>query len=128
MANLTIKTGSYRGEGLDAQADNLTISVKAMRYEVYRAPIDYSQPEAVDERPTRAAEWQRIVMLIDPLAFRTLPRQIADMDASETGGEFVEIATKEFRQRVDFSLGSSVPEIKELLDALRELRAEFAVN
>ncbi len=126
MNRFKITTGVYFGECIGICAEFLTIDSALMHFENFAAPVDTSSPANVDEQETEQAQWAKIVASFDMDTFRALPEKIGDPDASDIGGEYVEVSSENFSKRVDFEYGSSVPEIDDLLELLRKLRAPFS--
>jgi hypothetical protein len=123
---VTIKNGTYLGDCLVHCDEDVTVSPDKVVYALTSRVPDARNPDIRAERPPPPGVWEGLERALDWPAVRALPDRIGLPDASDAGGEFLEVSLEGATKRVDFPLGAVIPEIGPLLDALRDLRARLA--
>src|SRR5690349_17580587 len=97
----TIRNGTYLGECVIYCNEHVVVTPET---EVYTLTSPYPDPEHPDirvEERTDPAEWSGLLALVDWDALQALPRTIGLPDASDAGGELVEISDGQQVKRVD---------------------------
>lgn len=122
---MVLKNGTYFGECLVDCNEEITVTADKVTYSLTSNVSDSDHPDIHAEGPVTRSDWDALTGAIDWEALRSLPETIGQPDATDAGGEFLEVSEGAER-RVDFPLGATVPELAPLLHALRGLRARVA--
>jgi hypothetical protein len=120
-----LRNGTYFGECLVDCNEEIAVTPEKVTYSLTSNVPDADHPDIHAEGPVTRSEWEQLTGAIDSEALRSLPETIGQPDATDAGGEFLEVSDGA-RMRVDFDLDATIPEVAPLLDALRGLRARLA--
>ena len=123
---MILRNGTYLGDCLVHCDEEISVSAEAVTYSLTSKVPDARNPDIRAEVPPPPDLWETLAQAVERHAVRSLPARIGLPDAADAGGEFLEVSEGDETTRVDFPREASVPEVAPLLDALRELRAQFA--
>lgn len=118
---VAIRNGTYAGECFTDCDEEIVVREATVSYSLTSRVPDDDHPDIHVESPL--PDWVELAGLVDARALERLPETIGHPDASDAGGEFVEVAAEEGVKRVDFDLGADLPELAPLLGKLRALRS-----
>ena len=117
-----IRTGTYQGECFIHCNEALIVTPAKTSYALTSNVQDPQNPDITIEQETERSDWEELRALVDWARLIKLPSQIGQPDASDQGGEWVEITVGETAKRIDFEMHAPVPEIDVLLLKLRKMR------
>jgi hypothetical protein len=121
-----IQSGTYFGECLLDCHEQITLRPGQVVYSLRSTVPDSSHPDIEVETSIAQSEWDRLVEMVNVDRFNALPARIGQPDASDAGGEWVQISDGRQTRRVDLDLGATIPDLAPLLSRLRELRQRLA--
>jgi hypothetical protein len=123
-----IRNGTYFGECLLYCNEEITLASNQVVYTLTSPRPDSMHPDIRAESPMEAGLWQTLLELLDWSALRSMPRTIGAPDASDAGGEFLEVSGDQGNIRVDVEKDAAVPKVAALLTSLRDLRSRLALK
>lgn len=121
-----IKTGTSAGHCIGYCAKEFTIT--SDRIVLTQNGRDFVSDEWSDllektnESQMSQTEWNELVGLIDFNQFSSLPDKIGCPGCADAPVEWIEISLDGKTKRIEFENGDKIPEISDLMDALREIR------
>jgi hypothetical protein len=75
--------------------------------------------------PLASSEWNELTALLDRRAIESLPDTLGCPDCADGGAESVEVVADDWRKRVTFEHGATIPELQPLVARVRTLRSRF---
>ena len=126
-AGLSIRLGTYFGECLVDCNETITVRAETTTYTLTSNVQDSDRPDIRADVKTAADEWKELTALVNVDNLRALPDKFGEPDASDAGGEFVEVTSGDIQKRIDLDLASDPPEeLRELISYLREFRGRLS--
>lgn len=95
---------------------------KAMTTAKQTSRTPNTHPDKMASTPTPQELWNKIASSIDMAALQKLPETIGCPDCADGGAEWIEVLDGTETKKVTFEYGHDVPEIHDLLVAVRAAR------
>lgn len=126
MIVLKIRNGTYFNECLIHCNEMVTITAEKTFYALTSNVQDTEKPDIIEEMQTTEEQFGELQLLIDWNKVKALSSIIGQPDATDQGGEWVEITVDGDVKRIDFEMNASVSGIDILLKNLRKIRNELS--
>lgn len=115
---LLIKTGTTSGFCIGYCSKEFVISSENIVYT--QSGRDVS--DRTKEFPFSESSWDRLIDLVDFQKFQSLPDKIGCPGCADAPVEWIEISYDDKTKKIEFEKGDNIPEIKELILTLQEIR------
>jgi hypothetical protein len=129
-----IKTGTYAGYCIGYCTKEFTINPEKIIFSQNgREFVSEEWTDLVEktkETQLSQSEWDKLIDLIDFQKFNSLPDRIGCPGCADAPVEWIEISSGDTTKKIEFENGDAIPEIKNLIQALQEIRntAESSIN
>ena len=120
-----IKTGTNSGFCIGYCLKDFVITPEKITYTQSGrdfAAEDPELPQIVKEIPFSKAKWNELVGLVNFEKFSSLPDRIGCPGCADAPVEWIEITYGAKTKKIEFERGDSIPEIKDLILSLQEIR------
>jgi len=122
--NTTIKSGASFGMCTGYCRREIEINAGSVSF-TKSGWITDEYPPIVTTSEITSQEWNSLFQLIDPGILTTMDDIYGCPDCVDQGSEWIEIIQPDFSKKITFEFGDSIEKIKDLLNRVREIRAEY---